>query len=84
MQFTINRQAFIKALNDVSRAISSRTTIPILTNIKLVLNDEELILTDLMQIFQLKQRFHNQIQVHNSSLRNPVGLHCQQLFHKYR
>lgn len=45
MQFTINRQAFIKALNDVSRAISSRTTIPILTNIKLVLNDEELILT---------------------------------------
>lgn len=45
MQFTINRSAFIKALNDVSRAISSRTTIPILTNIKLVLNDEELVLT---------------------------------------
>ena len=45
MQFSINRQAFIKALNDVSRAISSRTTIPILTNIKIVLTQEELILT---------------------------------------
>ncbi|KAA8324576.1 DNA polymerase III subunit beta [Leuconostoc carnosum] len=45
MQFSINRQAFIKALNDVSRAISSRTTIPILTNIKILLNDEELVLT---------------------------------------
>ncbi|GAO99145.1 DNA polymerase III subunit beta [Fructobacillus ficulneus] len=45
MKFSINRQAFIKALNDVSRAISSRTTIPILTNIKLDLTDEELILT---------------------------------------
>lgn len=41
MQFSINRQAFIKALNDVSRAISSRTTIPILTNIKIVLTQEE-------------------------------------------
>lgn len=45
MQFSINRQAFIKILNDVSRAISSRTTIPILTNVKIVLNDEELVLT---------------------------------------
>lgn len=45
MQFSINRQAFIKALNDVSRAISSRTTIPILTNIKIVLSEDELILT---------------------------------------
>ena len=45
MQFSINRQAFIKALNDVSRAISSRTTIPILTNIKIILTQEELILT---------------------------------------
>ncbi|MCS8595497.1 DNA polymerase III subunit beta [Leuconostoc citreum] len=45
MQFSINRQAFIKALNDVARAISSRTTIPILTNIKIVLSEDELILT---------------------------------------
>ena len=45
MQFSINRQVFIKSLNDVSRAISSRTTIPILTNIKIVLSQDELILT---------------------------------------
>ncbi|CAK8054296.1 DNA polymerase III subunit beta [Eupransor demetentiae] len=45
MKFSINRQAFVKALNDVARAISSRTTIPILTNIKLVLGEDELVLT---------------------------------------
>ncbi|MBS9338722.1 DNA polymerase III subunit beta [Fructobacillus sp. M2-14] len=45
MKFTINRQAFIKALNDVSRAISSKTTIPILTNLKLDLQDDQLVLT---------------------------------------
>ncbi|MDF7637559.1 DNA polymerase III subunit beta [Leuconostocaceae bacterium ESL0958] len=45
MNFTINRQAFVKALNDVARAISSRTTIPILTNVKLELSDEQLTLT---------------------------------------
>ncbi|CDX63858.1 DNA polymerase III, beta subunit [Leuconostoc citreum] len=45
MQFSINRQAFIKSLNDVARAISSRTTIPILTNIKIMLSEDELILT---------------------------------------
>ncbi|CAK1230262.1 DNA polymerase III sliding clamp (beta) subunit [Fructobacillus fructosus] len=45
MKFTINRQAFIKALNDVSRAISSKTTIPILTNLKLDLEEDQLVLT---------------------------------------
>ena len=45
MQFSINRQAFIKSLNEIARAISSRTTIPILTNIKIVLSEDELILT---------------------------------------
>ncbi|MCO0832146.1 DNA polymerase III subunit beta [Fructobacillus sp. W13] len=45
MKFTINRQAFIKALNDVSRAISSKTTIPILTNLKLDLQENQLVLT---------------------------------------
>ncbi|WP_056995025.1 DNA polymerase III subunit beta [Fructobacillus fructosus] len=41
----MNRQAFIKALNDVSRAISSKTTIPILTNLKLDLEEDQLVLT---------------------------------------
>ena len=34
MKFTINRSAFISQLNNVLRAISSKTTIPILTGLK--------------------------------------------------
>ena len=34
MKFSINRAAFIKELNNVSRAISSKTTIPIFDGIK--------------------------------------------------
>lgn len=45
MKFTINRNLFIENLNNVMRAISSRATIPILSGIKLVLTDDELILT---------------------------------------
>ncbi len=45
MKFTINRNLFIENLNNVMRAISSRTTIPILSGIKLELTNEELILT---------------------------------------
>ncbi|CAH1856901.1 DNA polymerase III subunit beta [Convivina intestini] len=45
MHFSIHRPTFIKALNIVMRAISSRTTIPILTNVKITLNQDELILT---------------------------------------
>lgn len=35
MKFTIQRQAFINQLGNVSRAISSKTTIPVLTGLKL-------------------------------------------------
>lgn len=45
MKFTINRATFINKLNDVLRAISSKTTIPILTGIKLVVSDEDVTLT---------------------------------------
>ncbi|KRN32162.1 DNA polymerase III subunit beta [Weissella halotolerans] len=45
MQFTINRAEFIKAMNNVSRAISSRTSMPILTGVKLDLDETGLILT---------------------------------------
>lgn len=45
MKFTINRATFINKLNDVLRAISSKTTIPILTGIKLVVSDEYVTLT---------------------------------------
>lgn len=45
MQFTINRTVFVKELNNVSRAISSKTTIPILTGLKIVASDAGLLLT---------------------------------------
>lgn len=45
MQFTINRNLFIENLNNVMRAISSRATIPILSGIKLVLTEDNLIMT---------------------------------------
>ena len=45
MQFTINRSEFIKAMNNVSRAISSRTSMPILTGVKLEVEESGLILT---------------------------------------
>ncbi|MFZ2588218.1 DNA polymerase III subunit beta [Paucilactobacillus nenjiangensis] len=45
MKFTINRSAFINKLNDILRAISSKTTIPILTGIKIVVTDNDVTLT---------------------------------------
>ncbi|KRN74454.1 hypothetical protein IV73_GL000346 [Weissella kandleri] len=45
MQFTINRQILIKALNNINRAISSKSALPILSNIKLVLTEDTLVLT---------------------------------------
>lgn len=45
MKITIKRDYLIQALNEVTRAISSRTAIPILTGIKLTINDEGAILT---------------------------------------
>ena len=45
MKFTINRVSFINELNNVLRAISSKTTIPILTGIKMVVEDNQIVLT---------------------------------------
>ncbi|WP_267201143.1 DNA polymerase III subunit beta [Limosilactobacillus kribbianus] len=45
MNFTINRTAFISQLNNVLRAISSKTTIPILTGLKMVIDKEQIVLT---------------------------------------
>lgn len=45
MKFTINRNSFIRSFNDVSRAIPAKTTIPILTGIKLDLTNDGLLLT---------------------------------------
>ncbi|KRM86585.1 DNA polymerase III subunit beta [Liquorilactobacillus vini] len=45
MKFSIKRTAFIQRLTNVQRTIASKTTIPILTGIKLTLTNEKLILT---------------------------------------
>lgn len=45
MKFTINRSAFTAKLNDVLRAISSKTTIPILTGLKIDVSDTDVTLT---------------------------------------
>ncbi|CAI2546984.1 Beta sliding clamp [Apilactobacillus kunkeei] len=45
MKFSIKRSAFIQGINMVSRAISSKTTIPILTGLKISASNEGLILT---------------------------------------
>ncbi len=45
MNFTINRSAFTSQLNNVLRAISSKTTIPILTGLKMVVNEDNIVLT---------------------------------------
>ncbi|NGC78419.1 DNA polymerase III subunit beta [Lactobacillus reuteri] len=45
MNFTINRTAFISQLNNILRAISSKTTIPILTGLKMVVNENNIVLT---------------------------------------
>lgn len=45
MKVTLNRNAFLAELATVQRAISSKTTIPILTGVKIVLSDEGLALT---------------------------------------
>lgn len=45
MKITINRNAFLNELATVQRAISSKTTIPILTGVKIKLNNEGLHLT---------------------------------------
>lgn len=45
MKFTVNRNLFLDNLNNVMHAISSRTTIPILSGIKLNLSENELLLT---------------------------------------
>lgn len=45
MKVTLNRSAFLEELATVQRAISGKTTIPILTGVKIVLTNEGLTLT---------------------------------------
>ncbi|MCJ7843498.1 DNA polymerase III subunit beta [Lederbergia sp. NSJ-179] len=45
MKFTIKRNRLIDSVQDVTKAVSSRTTIPILTGIKMIATDEGLTFT---------------------------------------
>ena len=45
MKFEVMRDSLLNGLNDVMKAVSSKTTIPILTGLKLEVNDEGLYLT---------------------------------------
>lgn len=45
MQFVINRDRFVQSVQHVTKAVSSRTTIPILTGIKIVASTEGVTLT---------------------------------------
>lgn len=45
MKFSMNRNQFLQALQTVQRAITSKTTIPILTGVKIALSEESLVLT---------------------------------------
>lgn len=45
MKFTINRASLTTQLNNVLRAISSKTTIPILTGVKIVADTDQIVLT---------------------------------------
>lgn len=45
MKFTINRSKFTKSLTDVLRAISSRTTIPVLTGVKMTIDESGLMVS---------------------------------------
>ncbi len=40
MKFTIQKDRLVESVQDVLKAVSSRTTIPILTGIKIVASDE--------------------------------------------
>ncbi|MCY7672436.1 DNA polymerase III subunit beta, partial [Bacillus altitudinis] len=45
MKFTIQKDRLVESVQDVLKAVSSRTTIPILTGIKIVASDEGVSLT---------------------------------------
>lgn len=45
MRFTINREEFLKGLTVASRAVASKSAVPILSNLKIELNDRGLFIT---------------------------------------
>ena len=77
MKFTITRSTFLKTLNDVSRAISTKTTIPILTGLKIVLNDSGLILTGSDADISIESRINARMKIMISKSEALVKSSCQ-------
>lgn len=53
MRFSIQKDYLVRSVQDVMKAVSFRTTIPILTGIKVVATEEGVTLTGAMLIFRL-------------------------------
>lgn len=53
MKFTIQKDRLVESVQDVLKAVSSRTTIPILTGIKIVASDEGFLSQEVTPISQL-------------------------------
>ncbi|MCH5462894.1 DNA polymerase III subunit beta [Lactobacillus sp. LC28-10] len=74
MKFTINRAAFIKELNNVQRAISSKTTIPILTGLKLSADDSGLTLTGSDADISIETLIHADNPDNQLAIQNPGAI----------
>lgn len=74
MKFTINRAAFIKELNNVQRAISSKTTIPILTGLKLSADESGLTLTGSDADISIETLIHADNPDNQLAIQNPGAI----------
>lgn len=63
MKFTIQKDRLVESVQDVLKAVSSRTTIPILTGIKIVASDEGVSLTGAILISQSNLLFLKEMEI---------------------
>jgi predicted DNA binding CopG/RHH family protein len=57
MKFIIQRDRLVQSVQDVMKAVTTRTTIPILTGIKITATSEGLPSQEVIQIFRLNLLF---------------------------
>lgn len=65
MEFTIQRDQLTNAIHTVSKAVSSRTTIPILTGIKIVAHEDGITLTASDSDVSIEQYIPMETEDHN-------------------
>lgn len=68
MKFSCNQQTLAKALNTVSKAVSTRTTLPILKGILLEVNDDELIMTATDLDLSIEKKIQVSVQENGSAV----------------